>query len=590
MPVNGIQLWTIRETRFGLSSSVAVALMLREKGGKGQLPRRRTRPQRTTGASTHEGSASCSVETFVEFLYPGVWTAQFPPDWPPDMFAIAASLLQKSGAYTRVLSAWPPQITRTNRDSHRTAVQWGEHIKQVGGAWRKAVVDGQRSPQAVHKWWKRISARRDTPIMEVGKHRDLWESLLQLCAAADEACEGVGIPSSDEAGSDPFDVDANLLLLSRNGGSLCRNIHPSRARVLPKLHTPQNGLTIRSLSHNLALCPSSEIEPRWYRLPRYQGHCLNLLLVPWPETVMPAQFRAAEPPTGSLLNMPHAHAFFTYVPRGPTNGVLKRVSVLFQKATDAVGHIDGVILPELAVTEEQHRRVSQRVMREGAFLICGIAQPSTNQEQVGENYLSFDIPIGQAKWVSLMQHKHHRWKLDVGQIRQYGLGTELDPRVAWWEHVALNPRTLMFVSMRPWLTISALICEDLARQDPVAEILRSVGPNLVIALLMDAPQLASRWPARYATVLADDPGSSVLTLTSLGMATLSRPFQVQPRPRVIALWKDAQTGFPVEVELPNDRSAAVLNLTVQQKEEYSADGRSDDGATGYPVLSGIHFV
>jgi hypothetical protein len=31
----------------------------------------------------------------------------------------------------------------------------------------------------------------------------------------------------------------------------------------------------------------------------------------------------------------------------------------------------------------------------------------------------------------------------------------------------------------------ALICEDLARPDPVAEIVRTVGPNLVIALLME---------------------------------------------------------------------------------------------------------
>jgi len=181
-------------------------------------------------------------------------------------------------------------------------------------------------------------------------------------------------------------------------------------------------------------------------------------------------------------------------------------------------------------------------------------------------------------------------KLDENQIRQYGLSTNLDPKTAWWEYIALEPRALAFVSMRPWLTISALICEDLARQDPVGELIRAVGPNLVIALLMDAPQLASRWPARYATVLADDPGSSVLTVTSLGMAALSRPLNVQSRPRVIALWKDARTGVPVEIELPDRASAAVLNLTMEQIEEYSADGRSDEGATGYPVLSGVHFL
>ena len=62
-----------------------------------------------------------------------------------------------------------------------------------------------------------------------------------------------------------------------------------------------------------------------------------------------------------------------------------------------------------------------------------------------------------------------------------------------------------------------------AEPEPAAELIRAVGPNLLIALLMDGPQLSNRWPARYAAVLAEDPGTSVLTLTSLGMAERSRP-------------------------------------------------------------------
>jgi len=52
--------------------------------------------------------------------------------------------------------------------------------------------------------------------------------------------------------------------------------------------------------------------------------------------------------------------------------------------------------------------------------------------------------------------------------------------------------------------LTVLICEDLARLDPVNDLVRAVGPNLVMSLLMDGPQLTTRWPARYATVLADD--------------------------------------------------------------------------------------
>jgi hypothetical protein len=66
-------------------------------------------------------------------------------------------------------------------------------------------------------------------------------------------------------------------------------------------------------------------------------------------------------------------------------------------------------------------------------------------------------------------------------------------------------------------TIASLVCEDLAHIDDVVELLWAVGPTLVVALLLDGPQLASRWAARYASVLADNLGSPVLTLTSYGM-------------------------------------------------------------------------
>jgi hypothetical protein len=34
----------------------------------------------------------------------------------------------------------------------------------------------------------------------------------------------------------------------------------------------------------------------------------------------------------------------------------------------------------------------------------------------------------------------------------------------------------------------------------------------------------------------------------------------------------------------------VLNISVDYKEEWSIDGRSDGGATGYPILSGVHYI
>src|SRR5262245_13569881 len=67
---------------------------------------------------------------------------------------------------------------------------------------------------------------------------------------------------------------------------LCLQVDPDVVSVLPKLHTAQVGLTLRSLSHNLALCSASGIKSYWNG--PYTSQCkgrdsLNLLLLPWPD-------------------------------------------------------------------------------------------------------------------------------------------------------------------------------------------------------------------------------------------------------------------------------------------------------------------
>jgi hypothetical protein len=105
----------------------------------------------------------------------------------------------------------------------------------------------------------------------------------------------------------------------------------------------------------------------------------------------------------------------------------------------------------------------------------------------------------------------------------------------------------------------------------VAEIIRAVGPTVVIALLLDGPQLSSRWAARYASVLADDPGSAVLTLTSFGMVERSRPHG-RDFSRVIALWKDPSRGTR-EISLEAGAQGVLLTTCGERATPRSADGR-----------------
>jgi hypothetical protein len=407
---------------------------------------------------------------------------------------------------------------------------------------------------------------------------------------------------------DPFSEDASELLLhtaARYGAStLCKQIRPSTVRVLPKLHTPQIGITIRSLTHNLALCPAGDVKLQWAESLSEGRHCLNLLLAPWPLHVAPAHFQAIKPADAVLEDLAKDYGFFEYHPPDtykPPTGLQRLLGArnhtapftwldtLLTNARKVVSKVDGVIFPECALTVREYEEISERLMAEGAFLISGVRDGPPPGRKGSQNYVRFDIP-GLAGPASYRQYKHHRWRVDPRQITQYGLGSALDFASYWWEHIAIGDRKLHFVVLDEWLTVCPLICEDLARQDPVAEVVRAVGPNLVVALLMDGPQLPSRWPARYATVLAEDPGSSVLTLTSLGMAELCRPPAGANISRAIALWKDAKTGEAVSIDLPRDKQAVVLSLSRVFVNEYAADGRDDRGKTGYPTLTGIHYL
>ncbi len=528
------------------------------------------------GKSPPAHRSSVTLGELLESICPGV-LGRTPPSWPPDVFALVMAVLQRSGAYTRVVTQWPP----AGQGSSKT---WVQGITVVANRWRKESLN-ERVPPEVSRWWSVVTSNRNAALPDIVHNGAACDALLQLCAAADEAANGVGIPSGDGSAQNEFEWRANEILLLNS--TLCRQVRPSCGRVLPKLHTPQNGLTIRSLSHHLAFIAGGEIRPEWYTYSRSQGHCLNLLIVPWPEVVQPSQFGAARPKQGKLL-MPDQFGFFTYSPDAKSR-MTRRLSGLLSKGRALVGNIDGIVLPELALTEGEFERASRSILPEGTFLISGVSSPSLKPDSPGKNSLFLDLPVAGMR-SRIRQEKHHRWKLDKSQISQYGLGNSLDPQVSWWEHIPMEARTLAFIAMRPWLTIAALICEDLARQDPMADLVRSVGPNLVLALLMDAPQTVARWPARYATVLADDPGSSVLTVTSAGMAKLSRPPNCELKPRVVALWKDARTRTPREIEMPEGASAVVLNLTEERISEFTADGRDDDGASGYPVLSGVHFI
>jgi hypothetical protein len=154
--------------------------------------------------------------------------------------------------------------------------------------------------------------------------------------------------------------------------------------------------------------------------------------------------------------------------------------------------------------------------------------------------------------------------------------------------IDVDDRTCVFTVIRPGACLLVLVCEDLARFDPVLPVINAVGPNLVIALLMDGPQMERRWPGRYATVLADDPGSAVLTLTCLGMVRRSC-MPGSRDDRQIALWKEPG-GDTKELNLGARDHALVLSLRTSLAEQFTFDMRSDRKKTRQFKLSVVRGV
>lgn len=91
-------------------------------------------------------------------------------------------------------------------------------------------------------------------------------------------------------------------------------------------------------------------------------------------------------------------------------------------------------------------------------------------------------------------------------------------------------------------------------------------------------------PSKSASVLNEDPGTSVLTVTALGMALRSRPFGQGPN-RTIAFWKDTHFGDrPIEMDAGSE--GVVLALWAERVEEFTADGRSDGPTAGRVLFGG----
>ncbi len=553
--------------------------------------------------------------------------------WPPDSFAACAYILQTSGAY---LQCARPHRYKANEEFRLE--NWPTHSAKVASKW-KILYTEEKVPREVAKLLDAIAEMRDLPVEALSEpsiHNLKWLPFVKLLCIADDACAGVGIlyaGSSGIAWSAMLHIREQLLLRSRamrrdgeekevaigrfSPVTLGKQVDQSRVIVVPKMRTSQRGVTLRSLTNHLALFTGSDVEPVWnpttstplddivMSAEQIASKCgpHNILLVPWPNEVLPTQFVPVTK-SGAINKMmagrpPSGHSFFSFVHKKLDKSSKLKLRRLINNARRIVGRLHGIVFPEMSMTRNDFNLLFGETLPKGLdFVACGVYECNKQSPTLARNYaivrrrIWIENPKGEKKEIYLtsFQDKHHRWAITGEQVENYGIATSLHPNTVWWEGIDLRRRSLNFHPLGATSTFSVLICEDLARPDPVGDAVRAVGPNLVIALLMDGPQLSSRWSARYAAVLADDPGSSVLTFSSLGMVKLSRVRdKLHESSRVVALWREPEK-VPVQLELPQGAEGLLLTLTNHFCTESTIDGRNDGGYTSMIRLGSYYPI
>jgi len=166
-----------------------------------------TEPPGASGGTATVVAMPLTVSQLISEIAPqrvsqdGVISSQCPP-WPADVFAICASLLEKSGAYCGIGTFSPPIAANFKT--------WPEEIQQIAEVWRVYWANYRQAPPAVQERWQIVQQSREVLVQDVGGRpaekqtsRPLLHALLELTAIADESlCNAGLIPIGLRPGTD----------------------------------------------------------------------------------------------------------------------------------------------------------------------------------------------------------------------------------------------------------------------------------------------------------------------------------------------------------------------------------------------------
>ena len=495
--------------------------------------------------------------------------------WPPNVFLLGYFLLEYTDKYRLIVSPQKEmQWLKSDQDEIEYLVKDWNKLLESYKENLLDVVDIYNTPDLVRHLGNIFNKKTlATGVYDLfDNDPDFIDSLFKVVLSIDELFSSFDIcntknshldiilPARELCGKSPLNIADN---------------DPKFGIVTYKHCVPQTGLTLNNLTHNIT-CLKPSVKPRIIKnkldIKENRKNSYHILFLPWPKEINNDSFKKSQS-KNTTLNMDSYFDFFDYEPKYEIDE--KEFISIITESIKRVGTIDLIVLPECALSEtlfDKFKATLFECFKENApSLLSGVYG---KDNEYSKNIASLAFISDNKKFEKENQSKHHRWFLDKNQLRNYNLSHVLDPNKKWWENIRINRRHLLCLHTKNGVRLCPLICEDLARQEPVAQAVRSVGPNLVISLLLDGPQISVRWPGKYSAVLSDDPGSSVLSVSALGMTLKSTGLGHKPSYDV-ALWSEPGKT-PETLTIPSDADGLIIELQINKEKMWTMDGRGKD--------------
>ncbi|WP_339986879.1 hypothetical protein [Gymnodinialimonas ulvae] len=550
------------------------------------------------------------------------------PPIPTDLFAVAAILLDTSSAFSHFDP--DPDGADDNDEQPWFSLKKDDRSECVSLAKEWIALHSDlhtvATPEGVEKLWGELLAEGPEPIRLPLRNRSTpawWKTALKLLIIADEASERFGAP---EAADDPYfkkAVDLKQVRTVQYGPSSETNwsddmaylrSHGSGAtfgfqadqnvvNVFPKSRLSVAGCSHRNFSRNLTMLPKvGASRCHWHMPPRElvedDAMPVDILIIPFPYELKAKSFKPTHQAQDSLRGGDKSDARSEWGNFELRQDWLNESDIcdlavrLMKSAKEDVENVNVVVFPESSLDFHTFGKLCTELKKlEPAleFVIAGSSDNCDPETDGPGNYVLTTVwhDFGQGpRAVISSRKKHHRWMLSANQLETYALTSTLDPRANWWESHNIGQRELHFHPFRKSSLFSALICEDLARSEPCHEVLRSIAPNLVFVLLMDGPQIPSRWSARYASTLSDDPGSSVLTLTCFGLVERSNQTQMFEPQQAVAFFASPFGQTPIHMPFKDGARGVLVTLTsMPEKGQQTIDGRVSQDSRAWKLTS-----